>query len=233
MTLAPTPLDTESPHAFRVFREYVRMGKKRSIRAVARRCGINASLCSRWSAKHRWIDRLRELEMQAALQANEAARKADADAKAKFAERIEAARLRWTESQIKVAEKMTATALRMLEQPMKGNRPDDAAKLFSTANAIAATALGLNQGHGAPAMQPIARPTISLTVHHDGLSDYVSKLQYQFLKEHPEHAQSERLIREYEADREARGLPLDWPPGDRWPEHASQFQPPPPDGEGQ
>jgi hypothetical protein len=119
--------------------------------------------------------------MQAALQTNEAARKADADAKAKFAERLEAARLRWIESQIKVAERMTQTALRMLEQPMKGNRPDDSAKLFSAANAIAATALGLDHLAGAPPMQPIAPPIIHLTVHHDETSDYCERQKYEAL----------------------------------------------------
>jgi hypothetical protein len=221
MTLVPTPLDTESAQAFRAFKTYVQQGRKRSIRGVARRLSVSSTLCKRWSAKHRWIERLRELEMQAALQANEAARKADADAKEKFAERIEKARLRFVERQIEVAEKMTATALRMLEQPMKGNRPDDAAKLFSAANAIAATALGLDQHAGAPAMQPAARPIIHLTVHHDETSDYCERMKYEFALKHPDHAQAQRVIREYEADREARGLPLDWPA--EWPQQPNRL----------
>jgi hypothetical protein len=145
---------------------------------------MDEQLCSRWSMQYRWIERIRELEMQAALQANEAARKADADAKAKVAERIESARLRFVERQIQVAEKMTATALRMLETSMKGNRPDDAAKLFAAANAIGSTALGLDRGHGGLALQPVAPPIINVVVHHDEMSDYVDRLQYEFAKEH-------------------------------------------------
>ena len=166
--------------------------------------------------QHNWQERLRQLETERALQQNEAARKADADAKGKFAERIEKARLRFVERQIEVAERMTQTALRMLEQPMKGNRPDDAAKLFSAANAIAATALGLDQHAGAPAMQPIAPPIIHLTVHHDETSDYCERQKYEFALAHPDHPQAARVIREYEADRKERGLPLDWPA--KWPQ---------------
>lgn len=186
---------------------------------------MDEQLCSRWSMQYRWIERIRELEMQAALQANEATRKADADAKAKVAERIESARLRFVERQIQVAEKMTATALRMLETSMKGNRPDDAAKLFAAANAIGSTALGLDRGHGGLALQPVAPPIINVVVHHDEMSDYVDRLQYEFAKAHPDHPQAERLMRQYEADREERNLPLDWP------EEPAPVMPPRLDGE--
>jgi hypothetical protein len=106
---------------------------------------------------------------------------------------------------------MTQTALRMLEQPMKSNRPDDSAKLFSAANAIASTALGLDQQHRLPPMQPIAPPIINLTIHRDATSDYVERQQYEFALAHPDHPQSERWIRQYEADRDERNLPYDWP----------------------
>jgi len=203
--LSPTPLESESPQAFRAFASYVKMGHKRSIRGVARRLSVSSTLIKRWSSKHHWQDRLRELETQAALQENEAARKADADAKEKFAERIEAARLRFVERQIEVAERMTQTALRMLKQPMKGNRPDDAAKLFAAANSIAAEVLGLRQQVGLVVQPTSSQPIIQLTVHRDKTSDYFDELQTEFLKENPDHPQAERLLREYHERDQANG----------------------------
>ena len=43
----PIQLPNESPQALRAFAFYVKLGDKRSIKAVARRCHKNASLCGR------------------------------------------------------------------------------------------------------------------------------------------------------------------------------------------
>src|SRR5262249_16859684 len=92
MTLCPVQLDDESPQAFRAFKTYVELGEQRSQRKVGSRLAISRQLVSRWSARHRWMERLRSMQMDAALASNGNAN--DADAQAKLEEARERERLK-------------------------------------------------------------------------------------------------------------------------------------------
>jgi vacuolar-type H+-ATPase subunit E/Vma4 len=116
--LSPKPLPNESPQAFAAFKEYVALGNKRSIKAVGRRCGKHHSLIERWSVKHRWQQRLRELETQAALQANEAHRDAEAKAKLEEARQIERLRTQHVKRMMQQCEKMGERLDQMLALPV-------------------------------------------------------------------------------------------------------------------
>jgi hypothetical protein len=109
----PTPIgiEGESPQALTAFALYVKLGDKRSVREVAGRCGKNASLCARWSAKHHWQERLRAMGTEAALAENEHAAQADAEAKKETALLIERERLRFVRRQIAASERATEVAM--------------------------------------------------------------------------------------------------------------------------
>ena len=49
----------ESARAFEAFAVYRDMGPERGIRAVAQKCGKNASLIARWSSDWGWVERVR------------------------------------------------------------------------------------------------------------------------------------------------------------------------------
>lgn len=52
----------ESNVAFEAFRRYLEMGPQRSTAKVARACGKQKSLMDRWSARNKWVQRVREFE---------------------------------------------------------------------------------------------------------------------------------------------------------------------------
>lgn len=55
----------ETAPAFEAFRTYLEQGPARSTAKVARALGKSKSLCDRWSARWRWVDRVREFEAMA------------------------------------------------------------------------------------------------------------------------------------------------------------------------
>src|SRR5437899_663892 len=61
--MTPTPLPDESHRAFAAFKAYC-ADPKRSIRRCARKLHKSPTIIARWSKKHRWQTRLRELELE-------------------------------------------------------------------------------------------------------------------------------------------------------------------------
>ena len=65
----------ESSQAFEAFSLYLKMGEKRSLRAVAQRLGKSSALMNRWSSAWNWQERIRAYENDLRRQEIEADRK--------------------------------------------------------------------------------------------------------------------------------------------------------------
>jgi hypothetical protein len=219
----PTPLENESPQAFRAFKAYVQLGRKRSIVAVDRRMAVGRpngkplcrSLLTRWSAKYRWQSRLAELTARAAIEENERRAQADAEAKKEVAQQIERERLRFVQRQITASEAITQRALEILRLPIGDTKPDAAAKLFAVAYTIGGHSLNL-PGAAPFDLQPTGqRQQVNIVIQRDDQSDRVAKVYADFFSqpENSGHAQAQRFVREYRelvAERAALGLqPVD------------------------
>jgi hypothetical protein len=63
----------------------------------------------------------------------------------------------------------------------------------------------------------------NIVIRRDEQSLKAMRIYSDFFKQHPEHPQSVRYIREYEEELEARGLPLDGQPADA-PPHLSDSE---------
>jgi hypothetical protein len=84
--------------------------------------GKSRTLLDVWSRQHHWQQRLRDLETQAAIAANERAAAADQAAKRKFAEQLEAERVAFVRRELSAAEKATSRGLLRFRQ---GNSMSD------------------------------------------------------------------------------------------------------------
>jgi len=153
----------------------------------------------RWSRKHHWQQRLRDLEAQAAVDKNARAAEANRKAKEETALLIERERLRFVRREIEAAKLVTAKALEILQQPYASCTPNDAAKLFSVAHNIGSSALGLPGASHSLELSGFGAPPINITTHltYDATSYKVDQIEKQFLLEH-DHPQKERLLREIE-----------------------------------
>jgi hypothetical protein len=181
--MTPTQLPDESSRAFAAFKTYLADGPKRSIRRCARKLRKSATICARWSKKHRWQKRLREAE----LDDGKRAIKADEQAKLSVAKERERAQLKFQERALEVSQKMTARGLQILKQPLKGTKPADAARLLNVADAIGRAALGLEGAAGAAfGLHPIEPPNMTVVHCRDDQSDVVDAIQRQFLRDNPD-----------------------------------------------
>jgi hypothetical protein len=214
MTLpVPQPIEGESLQAHRAFKTYVALGRKRSQVLVGRRLGISRQLCSRWSAKHRWIERLRELEVTALEQANEAQRIADQKAKEEVAQQIERERLRFIRRQIEASERATAKALEILNQPYGECTPPEAARLLAVGQSIGASLFGLQSATLHGELQTAGqRQVTNIILTRDGESDKAARVYYDYFRQNPTHPQSARFCSEWEQLCAERGKSLDWRP---------------------
>jgi hypothetical protein len=95
---------------------------------------------------------------------------------------------------IEVSRKATERAMEILERPLKGTRPQDAARLLAVGDAIGRAALGLTGDStaqtGAFGLRPTAPANIVIRVRRDEKGDEMDMKTIQFMREHPEHGQS-------------------------------------------
>ncbi len=148
--------------------------------------------------KHRWQERLRELEVRALTEENERMAQADREAKRKFAEMIEAEKLKFVRRTIEAAELITQKALEILRQPSGNCTPDDAAKLFSVGHSIGSAALNLpGQNLMLQGFVGSAAAVINVVVKKDAQSRKVDEIEAEYLAKRPDHPQAERRLREW------------------------------------
>lgn len=84
MTPTNTPSPGERQHgetdtAFRAFRTYLDLGPDRSLAKCGRALGKNKTSLERWSAKNRWVERVRQIESTAAAMVDDERAKALAE----------------------------------------------------------------------------------------------------------------------------------------------------------
>jgi hypothetical protein len=180
--MTPLPLKNEGTRAFAAFQLYVEMGDKRSVRACARRLHKSPTIVGRWSKRHTWQKRLRQLELDEC----KLALAADEQAKLNVAEERERLALRHASQKIKAAEKLFDRGHEILKQPAKSSA--DSARMFAVAAMLGDSVL--NVGFASlgppPAMQittaffnergePIESPSIE-NMPLDQLEALASKL---------------------------------------------------------
>jgi hypothetical protein len=147
--MTPLPLKSEGARAFAAFQLYVKMGDRRSVRACARRLHKSPTIVARWSKRHTWQKRLRQLELDECKRAIAA----DEQAKLNVAEERERLALRHASQKIKAAEKLFDRAHEVLKQPAKSSA--DSARMFAVAAMLGDSVLnvGLASFGPPPAMQ--------------------------------------------------------------------------------
>jgi hypothetical protein len=177
--MTPIQLADETPRAFDAFKAYC-ADPKRSIRRCARMLRKSPTIIARWSKKHRWQKRIREL----ALQDCQREISASEQAMARVAEELERERARFRQRAITASRKATERALQILKQPLKGSRPAEAARLLCAADMVGRAALGV--GSMDFGLRPTFQPVIHVTLHRDAMSDEAQRHQEEFFKRHPE-----------------------------------------------
>jgi len=79
------------------------------------------------------------------------------------------------------------------------SKPAEAARLFGVAHSIGASVLNLPGANlDAKGFRTSNSVALNVVLVRDEQSDRVERMQYEFLKAHPEHAQSARLCAMYE-----------------------------------
>jgi hypothetical protein len=193
----PQQLPNESHKAFDAFKKYVAMGAKRSIRKCAQKLNRSPTIIARFSKRHRWQSRLREMNLADTKRSAKAAEVAALD----VAKERERQRTRFIERAMEASEKAMERALEILRQPMRDTRPDAAAKLLSAAHSIGASVHGLNvsSGTGAFALKPIAPPVINVIHRRGENNDLADADRERFIKEHPDHPVVVRFVAAHKA----------------------------------
>jgi len=177
--MTPTQLTDESSRAFSAFKAYC-ADPKRSIRRCARKLRKSPTIIARWSKKHRWQKRLREL----ALEDCKRAVAADTEAKLNIAKERERLALRHAERKLQASERLFSKAHEVLRQSTKGTRPHDSAKMFVVAALLGDQALGVSGTNFG--LRPTFQPVIRVTLHRDAMSDKMLRQQEEFFAKHPE-----------------------------------------------
>jgi hypothetical protein len=180
--MTPLQLKNESAKAFHAFKIYCDLGTKRSLVKVGKRLGVSRQALEKWSKRHAWQKRLRQLELDECKRAIAA----DEQAKLNIAEERERLALRHASQKIKAAEKLFDRAHEILKQPAKSSA--DSARMFAVAAMLGDSVLnvGFASLGPAPAMQittaffdergePIESPSIE-NVSLDQLEALAAKL---------------------------------------------------------
>jgi hypothetical protein len=184
----PEQLPNESLRAYAAFKSYC-ADPKRSIRRCARKLGKSSTIIARWSQRHRWQKRLRELELQDCQRAVAA----DEAAKLSVAEERERERLKFQQRALEASKRATERGLQILKQSAKSSKPAEAARLLAVADAIGRAALELTpSGAGSFGLHPTAAPIINIVLRRDEQSDEVKKNEREFLRKHPDYLGTRR-----------------------------------------
>jgi hypothetical protein len=184
--MIPEQLPNESPRAFAAFKKYVAMGDKRSIRALCRKHGKDRATCEKWSKKHRWQARLRELALEDCPRSN----KAHEAALLSVAELRAREQLAFQQRALEASKRATECGLQILKESVKGSKPSDAARLLAVADSIGRAALGLSgestaqTGHFG--LRPTAPVILKVVLRRDARSDEMKRKEDEFLASHPE-----------------------------------------------
>ena len=113
--MIPEQLPGESQRAYDCFRAYC-ADPKRSIRRCARKLHKSPTIIARWSKRHQWQQRLREL----ALEDCQRAVAADEQAKLDVARELERQRLKHTETKLRASAELFKKAFKVLQKSAKG-----------------------------------------------------------------------------------------------------------------
>jgi len=186
--MTPTQLPNESVRAFAAFKRYAEMGHKRSLVKLGRKLGISRQAVEQLSKRHRWQQRLRELELADCKRAIEA----DEQAKLNVAEERAREQMKFQQRALEASKRATERSLQILKQSAKGSKPSDAARLLAVGDAIGRAALGLDSAPigGHFGLQPTAPVNVVIRVRHDERSYHMHFETIRFLREHPEHGQA-------------------------------------------
>jgi hypothetical protein len=228
--LIPKPLKGESRAAYRAFQTYVELGSVRTMQKVANRLSCSLQNIKRFAIRHKWPERLAMLVAEEAEREAEAERQARLEA-AKEREQmrlshekrmLKLAESSWTRLEqfanlpvvrSRKVEEIKDPAGHTISQTIivepAGINWSSYARAVGEFDKIVRLVLGMPTGKqelvgadGAPLLQASA-PVINVVVTRDETSDKVRGIQADYLREHPEHPQAERFLRQYESERDA------------------------------
>jgi hypothetical protein len=152
-----TRLPNESPPAYEAWLTFLQLGDERTTEAVAKRLSKSEQIIRRWSARHKWQQRLITWHHE------EAQRQTDAKAKAALesARLVEKRRQQVADRAWDMAQKLFEKAQQMLAYPLSQQEKKDgentyiinpagwsfgtASKIIETSDALARLALGMPQ----------------------------------------------------------------------------------------
>ena len=157
-------------------------------RCCARKLHKSPTIIARWSKRHQWQQRLREL----ALEDCQRAVAADEQAKLDVARELERQRLKHTETKLRASAELFKKAFKVLQKSAKGSHPSDSTKMFIAGALLGDQALGVGGSvqTGAFGLRPTAPANIVIRVQRDEKGDEMDMKTIQFMREHPEHGQS-------------------------------------------
>ena len=180
--MTPSQLPAESQRAYDAFKAYC-ADPKHSIRRCARKLRKSPTIIARWSKRHQWQKRIRQLELEDCQRAIEA----DEQAKLNVAEERAREQMKFQQRALEASKRATERGLQILKQSAKGSKPSDAARLLAIGDAIGRAALGLTpSGGGSFGLNPTAQPIIRVVLHRDAQSEQLKKNEDEFLRQHPE-----------------------------------------------
>jgi hypothetical protein len=223
--LIPSPLKGESPTAFKAFKVYVELGHERTMKLVASRLACSLQNIKRFAIKHHWPDRLAILIAEEAEREAVAERQAKLDAAKKREQMrlnheaymyklLETTRQRIEQfaslpivkskkiEEITDAEGRTI-AQTILVEPSNMNW-SSFVRALAQVDSSTRLLLGMPTGKtevvgadGLPLLSGSNAPIINVVLTRDDQSDKVDAIQKEYLEQHSEHPQSQRILREY------------------------------------
>jgi hypothetical protein len=181
--MTPIQLPAESQRAYDAFKEYC-ADTKRSIRRCARKLRKSPTIIARWSKRHQWQKRLRELELEDCKRAV----KADEKAKLDVAEQRERERLKFQQRALEASKRAIERGLEILRKPAKGSKPADAARLLQVGHSIGVAVLGLDSGAASThfGLRPVDAPKITITLIDDEESRAQLERENEFFRQNPQ-----------------------------------------------
>jgi hypothetical protein len=224
--LVAHPVKGETPKAFRAYKIWIELGDKRSATAVASRSRCGRRNIDKWARRWNWQERLAQAIADDAEREAEAAQRAQRDiAKKREALRLEHERK--MSEHCEKAHKLIADMLAMpimqkrsedVETDAKGNviartmifepvnfNMGQAARLLEIVDRTMRLTLGMPTGRseftgrdGEPLKLPSAPNVTNIIVQRDEHSDKASKIYHDFFRQHPDHPQAQRYIREFD-----------------------------------